>query len=318
MTMALIRRVPELSLMSYLNGSNNDQVTFVNELFHGLKEYGFIVLVDHPVDQYKVNQAYEMMHEFFNLPLAQKIKYADKKYGKQRGYIPFGLEHAKDNPNPDLKEFWHTGRELAADHEFKKYCPDNVWPDEIAELKKIQMELYSAMDSTSVLLLEAIGKSLDVAPGFFAAMVKDGNSILRTIHYPPVKGHDTKKCVRAAAHGDINLITMMVGATDSGLELLDRDGSWLPVQSAPGQLVVDTGDMMARLTNEVLPATDHRVVNPDKAESTRYSMPFFVHPHPEAMLTCLPACVGEGEKFEPIKAQEFLFQRLREIGLMPY
>ncbi len=314
--MSITRRVPELSLMSYLQGSNNDQVTFVNELFRGLKDYGFIILTDHPVDPYKVNRSYEMMHEFFQLPIDLKLKYTDAKSGNQRGYIPFGLEHAKDNPYPDLKEFWHTGRELKANHPYKKYCPDNVWPDVLKEFKEMQTTLYQAMDTTSVVLLEAIGKSLDVPVGFFKEMIKDGNSILRTIHYPPIKDHDSKKSVRAAPHGDINLITIMVGATDSGLELLDQDRKWLAVSSAVGQLVVDTGDMMARLTNDVLPATIHRVVNPKDDKGRRYSMPFFVHPHPQAMLSCLPSCKGESEKYAPIMSQEFLHERLRDIGLM--
>jgi isopenicillin N synthase-like dioxygenase len=316
MSIATLRQVPVLSLSNYLSGSTTDKLIFVDNLYRGLVDYGFIILEDHPVDQKKVDQAYSMMHEFFHLPLELKLKYADEKSKKQRGYIPFGLEHAKDNPNPDLKEFWHTGREIPANHEFKKYYPDNVWPTEMPELKSVQMALYNAMDMTSKILLDAIGQSLDLPENYFWDMVQDGNSILRTIYYPPVKGLDTKNSVRAAPHGDINLITMLVGATDSGLELLDRDGTWLPVNSKPGQIVVDTGDMMARITNEKMPATIHRVVNPTNSESARYSMPYFVHPQPEALLTCLPSCVGNGPKYPDITSQEFLFERLRAIGLM--
>ena len=173
------------------------------------------------------------------------------------------------------------------------------------------------MDKTSQCLLEAISIGLEIDKNFLPEMAKDGNSILRCIHYPPTQGHDTKNRVRAAAHGDINLITLLVGATDSGLELLDRDGSWLSVNSTPGQIVVDSGDMMSRITNEVIPATIHRVINPDNDSSARFSMPFFVHPHPEATLECLPSCIGDGAKFPPINAQEFLFQRLKDIGLKP-
>jgi len=169
---------------------------------------------------------------------------------------------------------------------------------------------------TSVILLEAIGKALDVPNTFFKEMVADGNSIIRTIHYPPTKGEDTKNSIRSAAHEDINLITMLVGATDSGLQLLERDGTWLDVNSKPGEIVVDTGDMMSRLTNDVLPSTTHRVINPTSDASARFSMPFFVHPHSKAMLSCLPSCVGAGAKYADITAGDFLSQRLREIGLM--
>ena len=309
------RKVPELSLLSYVNGSTNDQVHFVDTLFSGLKDYGFVVLTDHTVDQSKVDKAYEYVHEFFQLPIDTKLKYYSDKVAGQRGLTPFGREHAKGNPNPDLKEFWHVGRELAADSKYLGVYPDNMWPEEIPEFKEAFLQLYRAMDATSVVLLEAIGKSLDLPSGFFKEMVADGNSILRTIHYPPTTGQDTKNSIRAAAHEDINLITLLVGATASGLQLQDSDGSWLDVSSKPGQIVVDTGDMMSRLTNEVLPATTHRVVNPDNSGDRRYSMPYFVHPHSEAMLSCLPSCEGEGRKYDDISAGAFLQQRLREIGL---
>tara|TARA_R110002072_G_scaffold64203_5_gene159670 strand:+ start:3496 stop:4440 length:945 start_codon:yes stop_codon:yes gene_type:complete len=310
------RQVPELSLLSYVNGSSNDQIDFVNGIYNGLKDYGFIILKDHTVDQAKVDKAYEYVHEFFHLDPEAKMKYYDKNLGGQRGFTPFKQEHAKNNPNPDLKEFWHVGRELAATSQYKGVYPENIWPSEITEFKNAFQELYSAMDATSVILLEAIGKGLDLPENFFKEMVNDGNSILRTIWYPPTDGEDTKNSIRAAAHEDINLITMLVGATASGLQLLDRDGTWLDVNSKPGQIVVDSGDMMSRLTNDVLPATTHRVINPDDGGSERYSMPFFVHPHSKANLSCIPSCVGNGAKYEDITAGDFLNQRLREIGLI--
>lgn len=309
----LMRKVPELSLMSYLNGNQSDKNKFVDSLFKGLKEYGFIILTDHPVEQEKVDRFYQMVKSFFSLPLETKMKYSTGK--NQRGYIPFGMEHAKGNENPDLKEFWHVGREIQKPHAFEKYYPDNIWPSELPEFKALGLELYQAMDMTSKVLLEAIGIALDVPADFFVKAIADGNSILRAIHYPPVKGLDTDRCVRAAAHGDINLITMLVGATDSGLELLDRDGQWLPVMTSPGQIVVDTGDMMSRWTNEVLPSTIHRVVNPKGDNSTRFSMPYFVHPHPEALISCLPSCKAEGALYPDITSHQFLMQRLEEIGL---
>lgn len=294
-----LRKVPELSLLSYVNGQSSDQIKFVDDLMLGLKEYGFIVLKDHTVDQSKVDKAYEYLSEFYALPVETKQKYAGDN-GGQRGYTPFKVEHAKDNDNPDLKEFWHVGRELAATSQYKGIYPENAWPTEIPEFKNTFMELYNSMDMTSVILLEAIGKGLDLPENYFTKMVDDGNSILRAIHYPPTKGEDTQNSIRAAAHEDINLITMLVGATESGLELLDRDGTWLPVNSSPGEIVVDTGDMMSRLTNDVLPATTHRVVNPTNDGSRRFSMPYFVHPHSNANLSCISSCIGEGAKLSLI------------------
>ncbi|OIQ16469.1 MAG: oxidoreductase [Bacteriovorax sp. MedPE-SWde] len=310
-----LRKVPEISLLSYINGDSADQIKFVDQLMYGLKEYGFIILNEHSVDQAKVDEAYKMVKEFFALPIDTKNKYAGVM-GGQRGYTPFGMEHAKGNPNPDLKEFWHVGRELAATSQYKGVYPENVWPSEVTKFQQAFSDLYSSMDNTANILLEAIGRGLDLPKSFFADMINDGNSILRTIHYPPTKGQDTANSIRAAAHEDINLITMLVGATASGLQLLDRDGTWLDVDSKPGQLVVDSGDMMSRLTNEVLPATTHRVINPDNDGSERYSMPFFVHPHSKAELNCLESCIGAGKKYEDITAGDFLNQRLREIGLL--
>lgn len=312
--MSNVRKVPELSLLSYVNGTNSDKNKFVDNIITGLKDYGFIVLKDHTIEQQKIERAYELVQAFFELPLETKLKYKLDN-GGQRGYTPFKTEHAKDNKNPDLKEFWHVGRELLASSSYMGIYPENVWPTEVAELKKTFLELYEAMDTTSQILLETIGRGLDLPAAYFNDMINDGNSIIRMIHYPPTKGEDTKNSIRAAAHEDINLITMLVGATDSGLQLLERDGTWLDVNSRPGEIVVDTGDMMSRITNNVLPATTHRVINPSSDASARYSMPFFVHPHSKAILNCVPSCVGTGAKFPEITAGDFLTQRLKEIGL---
>jgi isopenicillin N synthase-like dioxygenase len=310
------RKVPELSLLSFVNGSQNDQIKFIDSLFSGIKDYGFIILKDHIVDQGKINLAYELTHEYFSLEKKIKNQYVLEN-GGQRGHTAFGTEHAKGHDAVDLKEFWHVGRDIPEDHKFKKYYPNNVWPQEIKEFQKTMSELYGAMDETSKALLEALGIALDVPRDFFASMIKDGNSILRLIHYPPLDQVPNRSddSVRAAAHGDINLITLLVGATDSGLQLLDNDGSWLDVNSSPGEIVVDSGDMLSRITNEIIPSTIHRVINPKDESSTRYSMPYFVHPHPEAQLKCISSCLGEGEKYPPISAHEFLMIRLREIGL---
>lgn len=311
-----LRKVPELSLLSYVDGTDQEKAKFVSDLFNGIKDYGFIILTDHTVKEEVIREGYKAVETFFALDEATKKSYVCTEGGGQRGYTPFGTEHAKDNPHMDLKEFWHVGREVADDHRFNQYYPKNIWPTEIAGFQKNLENLYNELDKTSIILLEALGKALDVPQDYFKDMIDTGNSILRAIHYPPVGEAPPVGSVRAAAHGDINLITILMGATASGLQLLDRDGSWLDVETKPGQLVVDSGDMMSRITNEIIPATIHRVINPEESTSARYSMPFFVHPHPEAMLECISSCRGEGEKFPPISAHDCLMERLKDIGLM--
>lgn len=315
--MDAIRKVPELSLMSFVNGTNNDKVKFTNELFRGLKDYGFIVLVDHPVEYSLTSKAYDLVHEFFQLPTEVKKQYICKEGGGQRGYTAFGVEHAKNSQYPDLKEFWHVGREsLVNEERFRKYFPQNIWPTEVSEFKDVMTKFFNGMDTTSTLILDSLGMALDVPQSYFRDMLQDGNSIVRAIHYPPLGENAPKNAVRAAAHEDINLITCMVGATSAGLELLDRDGKWLPVSCNDRQLVIDSGDMLSRITNDVIPATTHRVVNPDDASSNRYSMPFFTHPNPDTILSCIPSCRGTGEKYEPINSNDWLMQRIADIGLM--
>ncbi len=310
-----LRKVPELSLLSYVEGNATERAKFVDQLFSGIKDYGFIILTDHTVQESVIEKGYKAVQDFFALDEETKRKYAIAS-GGQRGYTPFGTEHAKDNPHKDLKEFWHVGREVPADHKFSKYYPNNVWPTEIAGFEENLANLYSELDKTSVHLLDALGEALDVPQAYFRDMIDTGNSILRAIHYPPVGEAPPAGSIRAAAHGDINLITILMGATASGLQLLDRDGQWLDVETKPGQLVVDSGDMMSRITNDIIPATIHRVINPDESNTARYSMPFFVHPHPEAMLECIPSCEGSGAKYPPISAHDSLMERLKDIGLM--
>ena len=303
------RRVPQLSLLSYTEGSRDEQREFVDGLFQGLKEYGFIVLTEHTVSREKIDRAYECIQDFFHLPREIKEEYSGKAIGGQRGYTSYKTEHAKDYPVADLKEFWHVGRET-------KGLVHNLWPKEVPQFKKALKKLYKSMDETSAHLLSAVGEALNVREDFFSSMLKGGDSLLRAIYYPPVKGEDTTRSLRAAPHADINLITLLIGATDSGLQLLDRDGTWLEVESAPEHIVVDSGDMLERITNGVLPATVHRVVNPTDLESERFSLPYFVHPHKEAQLRPLSGCIGKGKAFyENISAGAFLDQRLREIGL---
>lgn len=311
-----LRKVPELSLLSYVNGTEAEQQKFVDELYLGLKDYGFIILVDHIVGQDVINQSYEKINQFFKLPNEKKLEYVCQKGGGQRGYTAFGIEHAKNNTAGDLKEFWHVGREVEPTHKYYPFYPENIWPSEVEGFETTLTKLYDSLSATSIVLLEALGRALDVPKNYFADMAKLGNSILRPIHYPPIVGEIEVGAIRAAAHEDINLITILVGATGSGLELLDRNGEWLAVSTKPGQLIVDSGDMLKVLTNDVIPATTHRVVNPDNKTTARYSMPFFVHPTPDTLLKCIPSCLGDGAKYEPINSHDYLMQRLREIGLM--
>ena len=312
-----LRQVPELALSSYTQGGSTERAQFIDQLFLGLKEYGFIVIKDHPVPHQLLNLAYELLEELFQLPVETKKKYALSENGFQRGYTPFGTEHAKDSPVKDLKEFWHIGRDLPEGHRYASIYPKNIWPQELSDFQPTLAKIYRSLDVVAKILLQALTIPLELPQDYFSKMMSEGNSILRLLHYPPVPDNVDPRCVRAAAHEDINLITLLVSATASGLELKDRDGSWLPIDSDPNSLIVDSGDMLARITNEVIPSTTHRVVNPSTgANTSRYSMPYFVHPNHDAMLTCIPACRGSGEKYPPISSQDFLYQRLREIGLM--
>jgi len=311
-----LRKVPELSLLSFTKGNQTERAQFVDKLFSGIKDYGFIILTDHNVEDSVIKNGYQAVEDFFALTEETKRKYVSPTKGGQRGYTPYGEEHAKDNPHMDLKEFYHVGRQVAADHKYSKYYPNNIWPGEIVGFEKNLQSLYNNLDKTSEHLLDALGMALEVPQSYFRDMTDTGNSILRAIHYPPVGVAPPAGSVRAAAHGDINLITILMGATASGLQLLDRDDTWLDIETKPGQLVVDSGDMMSRITNEVVPATIHQVINPDESSTARYSMPFFVHPNPDAILECIPSCVGDGAKFPPISAHDCLMERLKDIGLM--
>ncbi len=309
------RKVPELRLAQYLEGSESEKKEFIDQLFTGLKEYGFIVLKDHPISNELLNKAYSLSEALFSLPADTKKNYVSKKGGGQRGYTPFGVEHAKDQAVADLKEFWHVGRELPENHKYSQVYPPNLWPSELSEFKDVFTRIYSELDRCGEIILEALTHPLGVEKNYFRKMIEDGNSILRLLHYPPLPEDRDPRAIRAAAHEDINLITLLVSASASGLELKDRDGKWLSIESDPNSIIVDSGDMLSRLTNEVIPSTTHRVVNPDDSSTNRYSMPYFMHPHPEAVLSCLDSCKGQGAKYPDITAQDFLMQRLKEIGL---
>jgi isopenicillin N synthase-like dioxygenase len=308
----MTRHVPELSLKAYTHGDAAGRAQFSADLFRGLKEFGFFTLADHNVSPDLLETAYGLAEKVFALPEAAKKAYA----AGMRGYTPFGVEHAKDSSKPDLKEFWQIGHDPSPDAPADEPFPANVWPTEIAEFRETFTRLFAALNETGQILLRALAPNLGLAEDYFDDRVKHGTSLLRVLHYPPING-DPDGAVRSAAHEDINFITILVAAKGAGLQLLDRDGTWLPVETAPRNLIVDSGDMLQRLTNGVIPSTTHRVVNPEGAENaSRYSMPFFMHPTLATRLDVLPQCIGdEGKLYPDISAGDFLHERLKAIGL---
>jgi isopenicillin N synthase-like dioxygenase len=314
--MSAARNIPTVDLNDYTSGDGAARARLIETLGEGLSEFGFLNVEGHGIDSSLIRGTYDLWKRFFELPDEVKRRYAGVE-GGARGYTPFGVEHAKDNPLPDLKEFWHIGQEPPEGHPYRQEYPENVWPAEIPEIRQPTQRLYSSLERVAENLLRALAEYFDMPRDTFASMMTVGNSILRVIHYPPVRP-DQAPAVRAAAHEDINLITLLCEATDSGLEILTRQGEWMAVETGPGQIVVDAGDMLSRFTNEVVPAATHRVVNPaENAARDRYSMPFFVHPYSACDLTIDERFVSADNppKYPPITAGQFLEQRLREIGL---
>lgn len=304
--------VPELSLKAYTHGDAAAREAFSRDLMGGLQRFGFIILTDHNVAEDLLERAYGLAEKLFALPESEKRRWA----GGMRGYTPFGTEHAKDSKLPDLKEFWQVGHETVPATADPEIFPPNIWPEGQEGFRETFQDLFAGLNQTGRLLLEALAPRLGLEPDWFDDKVEHGTSLLRVLHYPPVAEDTPVGAVRSAAHEDINFITILVAAKGAGLELLDRDGTWLPVVTEPRNLIVDSGDMLQRLTNGVIPSTTHRVVNPAGPNVSRYSMPFFMHPTLETSLAALPSCLGDGEpKWPPITAGEFLDERLRAIGL---
>jgi len=292
--------------------------TIADALGESFAEYGFAVLRDHGIDATLIERAESTSKAFFALPEEIKRSYALAGGGGARGYTAFGTEKAKDAEVIDLKEFWHVGRTLPEGHTLSKYMAPNVWPRQVPEFEPVMSELFAAFEATGHRVLEAIALHLGLDRHFFDATIEDGNSVMRLLHYPPLGENAPEGAIRAAAHGDINTITLLLGAEEAGLELLDRSGTWRAVDVPEGALVINVGDMLDRLTNGRLRSTTHRVVNPrgEGARRSRYSMPFFLHFRPDYLIEPLEGCVAEGEKTpEPITAHDYLQQRLREINL---
>jgi len=283
-----------------------------------LIDIGFFALVGHGVDMGLIDQSYKVAQDFFLRPEAEKRLYEVPGINGQRGYTSFGREHAKDSRAPDLKEFWHVGQELPAGHPLRSVYPDNVWPTDMPEFRSAFAELFVQLERCAEGILEACALYVGEPKDRFAKLAREGNSILRVIHYPPVAEGCDPESIRAGAHEDINLITLLCEATAGGLELLERGGSWRPIHALKGQIIVDAGDMLQNISNGYFKSTTHRVVNPDNSRERRFSMPFFVHPRSEVDLTPLASCVqrtGGMAGYPEITAGAYLAQRLREIGL---
>lgn len=295
-----------------------DAHAFAARLGASLARHGFAVVADHGLDQARLDASLVDAKAFFALPEAVKRGYHIVGGAGQRGYTPFRTETAKGGEHADLKEFWHVGRDLPPGHAFAEILPDNVWPSEIAGFRHSQSWLFAALETLGAVVLSAVARYLTLDPALLAQATAQGNSILRLIHYPPTLGQGG--AVRAGAHEDINAITLLLGAEEAGLEILDRSGAWLAINPPPGSAVVNIGDMLARLTNDVLPSTTHRVVNPapDRQSVARYSTPFFLHFRPDYRIETLASCVTpqRPDRYpDPILAADFLAQRLREIKL---
>lgn len=299
---------------------DQDFQAFADALGTSFKRYGFAVIADHGLDQATLDAALDDAKAFFALPEPTKKKYHVPGTGGARGLTPFGVEAAKGAATVDLKEFWHVGRELPEGHPYRKYMRANLWPTEIPSFRQHQYGMFEAMDALGAKVLRAIARYLDLGDAYFEDKVELGNSILRTLHYPPVPADAPG--VRAGAHEDINVITLLLGAEEAGLQLKDADGEWLEVVAPPGALVVNIGDMLQRLTNHVLPSTTHRVVNPapERRGYARYSTPFFLHFNPDFVIETLPSMIttDNPDRYEgrAIMAEDFLTERLKEIRLI--
>lgn len=317
----LYEEIPSLDLEHFYGGDQQRKDAFVAELGRAFHHIGFVAIRNHFLTHLRQEQLYAAVRKFFALPDEVKARYERPDLAGQRGYIGKGKEHAKGRNTGDLKEFYHIGQELPVEELEKEGYPANIWPDEVPELGKVSVDVYRALEKTGILLLRAIALYLKLPENYFDDKVACGNSILRPIHYYPIERPESvpEDAVRAAEHGDINLITLLMGASADGLQVLRHDGKWIPITALPSQLVVNVGDMLERLTNKTLRSTIHRVVNPPREQmnTPRYSIPFFMHPRSEMSLAALPGCVTaeNPKRWDDITAGEFLDQRLAEIGL---
>lgn len=319
MTDQLIEQIPSLDLADFTQGTTEQKTKFVQALGKAYEAIGFVAIKNHGLDDYTQNKLYESIKAFFNLSEEEKMKYSYPELAGQRGYTAKNTEHAKGRTVADLKEFYQIGQTVEDDENLKKEYPNNIFPESSKEFEEFTLKTYRTLENAGREILKAIALFLDLDENYFEDKVHHGNSILRAIHYFPLSEDVPAGAVRAAEHGDINLITLLMGASAEGLEVQRRDGKWIPITALPEQIIVNVGDMLDRLTNHKLKSTIHRVVNPkqSKEHSSRYSIPFFLHPKADMDLTSLENCIDESnpKRYEDITAGEFLEQRLAEIGL---
>tara|TARA_Y100000768_G_scaffold106349_1_gene77961 strand:+ start:1074 stop:2018 length:945 start_codon:yes stop_codon:yes gene_type:complete len=308
-----LNKVPTLDISKYTSGNQDLVKEFSEDLGNSFNQTGFAIIKNHGLTEEITKKLYSSIQTFFELDDEKKVKYYFPELYGQRGYVIKGQEHAKGSSKGDLKEFFHIGNPAISN-------PKNIWPIEVDQFEEIGTDAFLTLENIGLTILEAIALFLNLDKNYFENKVKGGESIMRSIHYYPLREEDIQDgAVRAGAHGDINLITLLMGASADGLEILTKEDKWIPIISEPDQLVINVGDMLERLTNKKLMSTVHRVVNPskDQLNTSRYSIPFFMHPKPEMDLTCLENCIdGQSPKsFDDMTAGEFLEQRLREIGL---
>lgn len=310
--------IPSIDLKDFMSGDIKRKEKFVQELGYAYEEIGFVALKGHLLSEETAENLYLQVETFFNLPLTKKVSFENPEIAGQRGYIGFGKEHAKGRSVGDLKEFWHFGQEVEDNDPIKSEYPENIFVPEMPHFNHYGIKAYKELEATGKYMLRAIALYLGLDEFYFDAKIKNGNSILRPIHYPPIT-NEPESAVRSAEHEDINLITLLMGASAEGLEVLNKQGEWVGITALPEQLVVNVGDMLQRLTNNKLKSTTHRVVNPPKEKwaSSRFSIPFFLHPRSEMRLDCLESCVTSSYQlhYGPISAGEYLNERLLEIGL---
>jgi len=311
--------IPSVDLNDFTKGTSEQKQAFVNELGKAYREIGFVAVKNHGLTDETINELYKQVKAFFDLPTEVKEKYVRPEDG-QRGYAAFGKEHAKNSNKGDLKEFWQFGQVVDDENDplFNTY-PDNIYCEEVPGFNEVGLQAYYSLEGIGRSMLQAIALHLGLDEFYFEEHIENGNSILRAIHYPPII-EAPEGAVRAGEHEDINLITLLIGASADGLEVLNRKNEWVPITVLGEHIVVNVGDMLQRLTNNVLKSTTHRVVNPPKEKwgQSRFSVPFFLHPRPEMSLACLPECIemqGGVKHYDDITSDEYLNERLREIGL---
>lgn len=318
--MALVN-IPRLDLLQYTEGTAEQRAQFSQDIGKAFNETGFVTIANHGLSQELIDELYQVVRAFFEQDEATKSKYEFPELAGQRGYTSKGREKAKDANTPDLKEFWQRGQTIVGETYSKADFPDNPLVDELPRFNAVTAEVYKKLEDAGRNLLKAIATYLNLEEDYFEQFVINGNSILRAIHYFPIENPDTisPDAVRAGAHEDINLITLLIGASADGLEVLTKEGNWFPIKAKGEDIVVNVGDMLQRLTNNKLKSTTHRVVNPPRELMTtsRYSVPFFLHPKGAMNLASLDSCISEDypKAYADYTAGQYLDERLREIGL---